>query len=180
MFDEVLALLSALRCRPQNVIRYSSLRTGKPVDSDEKPTITDPEEAAWTASQRTRVIDYLTSERCEHGGVSFEPRWFLSPYIAIWAIRSNASSDRIGWWAISGDVPTDYITCTHENDDADVLLSFARVWKSAAAYMANGMWAPNHQIGPPGRQKEFAPMLLSRAQFLEDFANQMKAGSTGE
>ena len=56
---------SASRCRPRNVIHYPSLGTGKPVDSDEKPTITDPEEAAWTASQRTRTSSNTSlQERC--------------------------------------------------------------------------------------------------------------------
>ncbi len=150
------------------------------MDSDENSTIRDTEEAKWAASQRLRVVDYLSAERCAHGGVSLEPRWFLAPYIAIWAVRSNLDSGRIGWWAISGDVPTDYITCTHERDDADVLLSFANVWKSAAGFMAKGEWAPNFQIGPPGRQKEFATILLSRAEFLEDYANDMKATGTND
>lgn len=144
------------------------------MDSDEKPTITDPTEAAWAAAQRSRVIEYLASEHCEHAGVSLEPRWFLSPYLAIWAVRSPKAPGRIGWWAISGDVPTDYLTCTSEQDNADVLLSFARAWKSAAAHMAKGTWAPNHPIGPAGHQKELAPMLLSRAGALEEFANDMK------
>jgi hypothetical protein len=147
------------------------------MESDQEPTITDPSEAAWASAERARVIEYLVSPRCEHGGVSLEPRWFLSPYLAIWAVRSRTNPDRIGWRAISEDVPTDYLTCTTERDNADVLLSFSRVWKSAAEYMAKGTWAPNHHIGPPGRQKELAPMLLSRAQILQDFANDLRAGN---
>ncbi len=145
------------------------------MDTDEEPTITDPTDANWAAQQRANVIDYLAAHQCEHAGVSLEPRWFLSPYLAIWAIRSKANPERIGWWAISGDLPTDYITCTTERTNADVLTSFSIVWKSVAAYMMNGEWAPNHQIGPPGRQKELAPLLLRRAEMLERLANEMIA-----
>src|ERR1043165_1466713 len=100
------------------------------MESDEQPTIADSQESAWAVAQRERVVEYLESQRCDHAGVSREPRWFLSPFVAIWAIRSKAHPDRIGWWAISGDLPTDYVTCTNERDDADVLLSFSRQWKA--------------------------------------------------
>jgi hypothetical protein len=146
------------------------------MDSDEEPTIDDPDEAAWAASQRVRVVEYLASQRVDHLGVSHEPRWFLSPYVAVWAVRSKANPDGIGWWAISGDLPTDYIACTHEHDDADVLLSFSRQWKEAAAQMSAGKQVPGYRIGPAGHEKELAPLLLSRAELLEDFANDMRAG----
>ena len=146
------------------------------MDSDEQPTIADPNEAAWVAEQRERIVAYLASQNVDHAGVSLEPRWFLSPYAAVWAVRSRASPDRIGWWAISGDLPTDHLTCTNEQDDADVVLSFSRQWKAAAAQMSAGKQVPGYRIGPPGREKELAPLLLSRAELLEDFANDMKGG----
>jgi hypothetical protein len=145
------------------------------MDSDEQATISDPSDGAWVATQRARVIEYLSSQRCEHAGVSLEPRWFLTPYLAIWAVRSQAEPGCIGWWAISGDVPTDYLACTSERDNADVLLSFSRVWHSVAAYMAEGQWAPNHEIGPPGQQRELAPLLIRRAEMLEELARDMNA-----
>jgi hypothetical protein len=150
------------------------------MDSDEEPTIDDPDEAAWAGAQRERIVEYLASQRVDHGGVSLGPRWFLSPYVAVWAVRSNANPDQIGWWAISGDLPTDYITCTDERDDADVLLSFSRQWKEAAAQMSAGKQVPGYRIGPPGGEKELAPLLLSRAELLEDFANDMKSGGGPE
>lgn len=145
------------------------------MDSDDEPTIDEPEDAAWATAQRERVVEYLVAQHVDHAGVSLEPRWFLSPYVAIWAVRSKANSDRIGWWAISGDLPTDYATCTNEGDDADVLLTFSRQWRAAAAQMSAGKQVAGYRIGSPGREKELAPLLLSRAEVLEDFANDMKA-----
>lgn len=150
------------------------------MDSDEQPTIADPEESAWVTTQRQRVVQYLASQQVQHAGVSLEPRWFLSPYVAGWAVRSKANPDRIGWWAISGDLPTDYITCTHEQDSADVLLSLSRDWKEAAAQMSKGVSPPGCQIGPPGHEKELAPLLLSRANILEKFANEMKSDAPAD
>jgi hypothetical protein len=150
------------------------------MDSDEEPTITDPAEAAWAAAQRARVIDYLKTQRVEHAGVSLEPRWFLCPYVAIWAVRSKAKPDRIGWWAISGDLPTDYVACKHEASDADVLLTFSRAWKIQAEAMSQGKPSPDYGIGPPERAKEFAPLLLTRAELLEEFAKDMTSDAAAD
>src|SRR5689334_15897733 len=106
-------------------------------DGDEIPTITDSEDAAWAAGQRKVVESYLRTQGCEHAGVSLEPRWYLSPYLAVWAVRSKARPDVVGWWAISGDVPTDYLTASHElRCTADVLAAFGAQWSRAAEAMA--------------------------------------------
>jgi hypothetical protein len=49
------------------------------MESDESPMIDDPKDVAWVTRQRQIVIDYLSSQRCEHNGVSLEPRWFVAP-----------------------------------------------------------------------------------------------------
>jgi hypothetical protein len=143
------------------------------MDSDDQPSITDPADAAWISDQRRRVNEYLTSQNVEHSGVSLEPRWFLSPYVAVWAVRSKANPDLVGWWAISGDLPTDYLTCHHESNNAEVLRSFSRQWKAAAVRMEQGDNLPGYQIGPVGHEKELAPLLLRRAQLLADFAAEL-------
>ncbi|MGN6368860.1 MAG: DUF4826 family protein [Phycisphaerae bacterium] len=145
------------------------------MDSDETPTLEDPGEAAWVQAQRSMLISYLATQNVDHAGVSLEPRWFVSPYIAIWAVRSKVDPDRIGWWAISGDVPTDHVACTTERDDADVLLTFARRWKTATAEMAQGNFPVGYKIGLPGQEQTLAPLLLKRAETLEHFAQELKA-----
>ena len=134
------------------------------VDSDEAPTVEDSDDAEWIAAQRQIVVDYLAGQRIEHDGVSLEPRWFLSPYLAVWAVRSRANPDRVGWWAISGDVPTDYIACSGERDSGDVLIAFSRVWKAAAKKMAAGEQLVNCIIGAgdPTRAKN-SPRCFSHA-----------------
>jgi hypothetical protein len=145
--------------------------------SDEKVTNTDSPDAAWASVQRQRVLAYLASQKVEHAGVSLEPRWFLSPYVAIWAVRSKSIPEFIGWWAISGDLPTDYLTCEDQRDSGDILLSFARQWKVVAAKMAAGDHLPGYRIGPIDKAKELAPLLLARVELLEDFASTMKKSS---
>jgi hypothetical protein len=146
------------------------------MDSDELTTIEDPEEAAWVASQREIVVQYLAKQHLEHGGVSHEPRWVLSPYVAAWAIRSRANPEQVGWWAISGDLPTDYITCRNEQDAGDVLIAFAKQSKAAAERMAVGDHLEGYVIGDPAKAKELAPLLATRAELLHDFGTRIKTG----
>jgi hypothetical protein len=59
------------------------------MESDEATTIFDPADVEWAASQREHVVEYLASQNVDHAGVSMESRWFLRPYVAIWAVRSK-------------------------------------------------------------------------------------------
>jgi hypothetical protein len=142
-------------------------------DGDEVPTITDREDAAWAADQRKVVESYLEAQGCEHAGVSLEPRWYLSPYLAVWAVRSKANPDAVGWWAISGDAPTDYMTATRElRNTADVLAAFGAQWSRAAEAMSRGEYAG---IGERENIAELAPLLRMRAEMLQELSEQVRA-----
>jgi hypothetical protein len=142
-------------------------------DGDEIPTITDTEDAAWAADQRKAVEAYLQTQGCDHAGVSLEPRWYLPPYLAVWAVRSRANPDLVGWWAISGDVPTDYMTAARElRSTADVLAAFGAQWSRAAEAMLQGEYAG---IGKPENIAELAPLLRTRATMLQELSEQVRA-----
>ncbi len=142
------------------------------METDEASNIDDPEDAAWVAHQRQNVIDYLASQRCEHNGVSLEPRWFVSPYVAIWAVRSKAYPDQVGWWAISGDLPTDYMTAGDQRSTGDVLIAFAKLWRAAAERMRGGEQSEGYSVGDPSRAKQLAPLLQSRADLLHEWGEE--------
>lgn len=149
------------------------------MDTDESTTIDDPEDAAWVAKQRQTVIDYLAAQRCDHNGVSLEPRWFVSPYVALWAVRSKANPDRVGWWAISGDLPTDYLSAAaHLRSSGDVLIAFADQWRAAAEQMQDGKQMEEYTVGDPSRAKELAPLLKSRADLLQEFGEELNNSET--
>ena len=67
-------------------------------------------EERWCKQQNVRVENYLRSQGVEHGRVGEWPAWHVVPYVAVWAIESRVRPGSIGWWAISGDLPTDYVT----------------------------------------------------------------------
>jgi len=141
-------------------------------NSDETTTIPEHDDMAWVADQRKSVELYLQNQRCDHAGVSLEPRWFLSPYLAIWAVRSKANPGLVGWWAISGDVPTDYMTASSKlRSIGDVMTAFGKQWSASAAAMSQGQYMGFGSLKETAR---IAPLLQSRAALLIDFAEQLK------
>jgi hypothetical protein len=139
---------------------------GKPTDPERAG---DPEEGRWLASQRGGVERYLAGQGAIHGGVAEDPEWTIPQRVAVWAVRSMADPDRVGWWAISGDVPADYMSCRGERDVGDVLLAFAARWTLAAEQMAAGGTPDGFTVGDPANARELAPLLASRAKLLHDF-----------
>jgi hypothetical protein len=132
----------------------------------------DPKiEAEWLAERRQRILGYLEEEGVQHGGVASDPEWFLAPYVSIWIVESKTRPGAIGWWAISGDLPTDYLSGGDAADARIAMSAFARRWREVSSYMLRGERHPTVSIGPPGREREFGDILNRRAGILEDWAN---------
>lgn len=131
----------------------------------------DPKlEAEWVAKQRETILRYLQDEGVRHGGVASDPDWFLAPNVSIWVVESPTRPGAIGWWAISGDLPTDYLSGRDAADAREAMAAFARQWHEVSAYLLRGEQHPTETIGPPGREREFGDLLSRRAGILEDWA----------
>src|SRR5947199_230194 len=61
-------------------------------------------------TQRHRVEEYLRKEGLENPNVGPWPAFEVAPHFAIWAVESKKTKGKIGWWAFSGDCPTDYVS----------------------------------------------------------------------
>lgn len=128
-------------------------------------------EEAWVSREREKVVDYLSSQRCEHAGVGEWPAFHVDSYVALWAVQSPTASGQIGWWAISGDLPTDYMSSSSGYHPRDALRHFSAEWMTVAEAMARGEEHPRTKIGPPELWPQMAPLLKSRAEILKDFAD---------
>ncbi len=131
----------------------------------------DPQkESEWLKEQRTIILEYLDSETVTHGGVPEKPSWFVSPYVAIWSIGSIKVPGAPGWWGISGDLPTDYISSKGISDIRSAMKEFATRWKEVASFMLRGEQHPEISIGSPKDWPEVGDLLKRRAETLSSWA----------
>jgi hypothetical protein len=123
-------------------------------------------EEAWCESERVRVIEYLQRVALAHGEVGDWPAWHIWPYVAVWAVESVTRPGWVGWWVISGDLPTDYTTCGPERHPRAGLKDIAQRWQAAALQWEQGKPSNGWSIGSPEEQAELAPLLASRADLM--------------
>lgn len=127
----------------------------------------DPKiEAQWFAVRRNEVAEYLEREGVAHGRVGQAPAWYLAPYVSIWAVESLKSPGSVGWWAISGDLPTDYVSAKDVRHPREAMRAIATLWQEASGFMLRGEEHPTFRIGAGDSNEELAPMLASRAETL--------------
>jgi len=128
-------------------------------------------EEAWIAHERTKVSDYLHREVVDHLGVGEFPAFHVFPYLAVWAVQSKKSPGWVGWWAISGDCPTDYISSEDVNHPRTALCVFSCNWAEASKYMLQGKEHPSIKIGPPEKWSELGDLLKRRSETLKQWAD---------
>lgn len=132
------------------------------------------EDEQWRREQRANVIRYLDSQQCKYRDVGEWPAWHIAPYVSIWAIESVVCPGSIGWWAISGDLPTDYIS------SADVMVpphprnamrAFSKNWLEMVEAWKKGREVEHTRIAGATSTAELTPLLESRAQLLAGWAD---------
>lgn len=140
-----------------------------------KPEFDDAEvEQRWCDEQQKIVADYLRSQKFKHGQIGEWPAWHLFPYVSIWAIKSLKRPERIGWWAICGDLPTDYIYVADVDPPQHprkAMRVFADNWLKVVQAWREGREIENTRIGDSSSHGELGPLLESRATLLMEWAN---------
>jgi Domain of unknown function (DUF4826) len=128
------------------------------------------DEKSWLHREHARVAAYLDGEGVAHAGVASEPAWYVHEVIAVWAVASIASPGRVGWWAFSGDIPTDYIGSAGIGDARDALAAIAARWRADADRMRAGHEPDGVTFGRRAEWTALAPMLAARATHLAEWA----------
>ena len=141
----------------------------KPDETDD--TFDAAAEEAWVAEQRNKVADYLQREGVQHGEIGEWPAWHLQPHLAVLAIESRVAPGRMGWWAISGDCPTDYVSFHDADHPREAMRHFARQWAEVSSYMLRGEPHPETTIGTPDQWPELGDLLRRRSQILQQWAD---------
>jgi len=135
----------------------------------------DPEvDEGWCHEQRQVVADYLRSEDVKHGRIGDWPAWHIAPCVAVWAIESSDRPEWIGWWAITGDLPTDYVSaadCEPPQHPRKAVRAIAERWRDATEAWGAGREYEGLSIGDASSHQELAPLLASRARLLIEWAD---------
>lgn len=127
-------------------------------------------DAAFLTRARGDLLAYLERNGVKHAGVPEVPAWVLAPYVAVWMVQSGHHPGSTGWFAISGDVPTDYVSSHDAPDARAAVRHFARLWREIAAYMDRGEEHPECRIGKSESWPTLHGQLNSRAELLGEFA----------
>jgi hypothetical protein len=82
-------------------------------------------------------------------------------------------STPIGWWAIAGDLPTDYVsgravTPVHPRE---ALRAFGRQWQRLVEASKQGQELDDFRIAGDSSPQELSPLLASRARLLLEWAD---------
>lgn len=129
------------------------------------------DDAKWVASQKAYVEEYLRHENVAHLSVAEWPDFYVSPYLALWAVQSKESPGQIGWWAISGDVPTDYISSVSAKNPRAALYEIVARWTKISSEMLKGKQSPDYKLGSPEDWPQLGELLAQRVKILQSFAD---------
>ena len=127
----------------------------------------------WCEQQRSAVAEYLQVQDVKHGRIGEWPAWHVAPYVSIWAIESLVKPEWIGWWVISGDLPTDYISAADiepPQHPRKALKAIADRWLQYVDDWKQGRDPKGYWIGSPGSFGELASLLAGRANLLREWA----------
>lgn len=130
--------------------------------------LSSEDEERWCAERRAQLVDYLAAEKCPSTSVGEWPAWHVAPIISLWAVESAKRPGWVGWWAVSGDFPTDYVECGNDRHPRQGLQDIGLRWQDAAKRWLNGEEVHDWHLGDEDEHRSLAPLLARRAEmFLE-------------
>ena len=125
----------------------------------------------WITSQRKQVEEYLLSQNVAHLGVGDWPAFHTHPYVALWAVQSKKSPGQIGWWVISGDLPTDYISRNDGKSPQEALRAFSSQWLQCSENMLHGEKTSGISVGTSEQWPVLGDLLKRRAELIRTLAD---------
>jgi hypothetical protein len=125
----------------------------------------------WCAQQHAVAAEYLARQPVKFGELGEWPAWHVVPYAAVWAVESVVAPGKVGWWVITGDLPTDYASGAEVPDPRTAVLAFSKRWAEAASAMKHGREPESITVGNPANAAELGPLLQKRAEVLSRWAN---------
>ena len=129
----------------------------------------DSEFEQWVSLERAKVESYLEAQGIENATVGPWPAFDVAPKFAIWPVESNKFGGRIGWWAFSGDCPTDYVSEDGNCHPRHALALLLERWRGYLPYMRRGEQPPDAEVGDPSNLPTLARLLEGRIAILSEW-----------
>ena len=129
------------------------------------------QEEQWVATQRDVAIAYLQKQDVDHLGVGEWPAFHVSPYLAIWAVQSKVAPGQVGWWVITEDCPSDYISGKCITNPRLAMIQFSTQWKAWSAQMKEGNNPSDIEIGNDENRQELGDLLERRSHIMASWTN---------
>lgn len=137
--------------------------------ADDDDDFTEAEEEAWCDEQREVLAAYFVRKGLRTGEIGEWPAWHVAPIIAVWSIESLKAPGAVGWWAVTGDIPTDYCSSDGGCDNPRrALRRISESWLAAIADTRPGAAT----LGETGLPAEFADLLRVRAEQLLEWVSE--------
>lgn len=144
----------------------SAAATAPPALDYDDPAV----EEVWCSSQRDHVTWYLKKQRLSHGRIGDWPAFHIAPFLSLWAVESLKCPGRIGWWALSGDLPTDYISAANAPTPRQALREFAANWSAWTTAVERGAAPRGISLATPGPLPQLVEATRRRVELLLNLA----------
>lgn len=136
-------------------------------DLDRSLSLEESDLEDWVEQQRKDVEAYLAVQGIEAPNVGEWPAFKAAPYFAIWVVESKKTQGKVGWWAFSGDCPTDYVSERGECHPRAALGTLLENWRNYIPQMRAGRTPPGIVIASESDLPRLADLLESRVRMLQ-------------
>ena len=122
----------------------------------------------WSRESYQKATAHMADKGVLIDTVSMDNSRYLAPLLAIWKIKST---DKDWFWAISGDLPTDFMTEEGATDPRDAVRAFSLQWQMKAEVIRVNPDADQTQL-------DFSALLIGRANGLYEIYEQEELWKT--
>jgi len=139
--------------------------------SSNPPAAAAGSEEAWCDARALDVAQCLARHAVAHGRIGEIPAWHAMPYASIWAVESAHRPEWIGWWVISGDLPSDLIAAQGVETPRAALRAFGERWGRHAQALQRGEVPTPWSHLAPSELPAFSALLRRRGVALQQWAD---------
>jgi hypothetical protein len=122
----------------------------------------------WVDGQRSNVEQHLTQQGIDDPTVGPWPAFEIAPHFAIWPVESKTTPGDVGWWAFSGDCPTDHVKEDGPCHPRHALTNLLRKWRTCIPYLKKGEQPPESNFTGDTDMATLAELLQTRVGILEE------------